>query len=180
MSGDKVVTRSQCINCERKLLYERSADGSDPQVCVECRSNDRVTAAAMAAPGIPLAPGPVVLRDPREWVDRFIGHIVVNLITSWPKEQQAAYWEQKGDRKGEPKPITVSITIDGFEADFRKFAEECERQLDRMIVEKAGEMLKEQLGEELHEMLHVVDQLGEGLKRRAAEMLGYDPWERGR
>lgn len=121
-----------------------------------------------------------VLHDPREWVDRLIGHIVVNLITSWPKERQDEYWRKKRDRDrpDEPAPVTVVLMIDGFEADFRKFAEECERQLDRMVVEKAGELLKDQIGDRLHEFLNAAEHFEEGLKRRAAELLGYNPWGR--
>lgn len=50
---DWKVTRMQCINCERRLAYERAQDGSDPQVCAECRKNS--IHAMVTEPGIPLA-----------------------------------------------------------------------------------------------------------------------------
>jgi hypothetical protein len=47
------VTRRQCLNCHRFMIRDRAADGSDPQVCVECRATAGMLSAS-AAPGIPL------------------------------------------------------------------------------------------------------------------------------
>lgn len=49
----KKVARCQCITCERYLTRNRAQDGSDPQVCVECRDNGLFR--DLAGPGIPLA-----------------------------------------------------------------------------------------------------------------------------
>jgi len=57
---DRVITRQQCIICHRRLAHERASDGSDPQVCVECRAGGPFANVPNTAPGIPLA-GPTVL-----------------------------------------------------------------------------------------------------------------------
>lgn len=47
------ITRRQCLNCHRFMIRDRAADGSDPQVCVECRATSGMLSAS-TAPGIPL------------------------------------------------------------------------------------------------------------------------------
>ena len=65
----KKVTRWHCINCEQKLAYMRAEDGSDPQVCVECRANSMHN--MISKPGIPL--------DSNPWPD---GTVVTVAISS--------------------------------------------------------------------------------------------------
>ena len=75
----------------------------------------------------------------------------------------------------------VRVSINGIDLDFRDFAAEVQRQLDDMVMHQAGELLKQTVGDKLdllaadaHESLQ---RLNEGVQKRAADLLGYNPWQ---
>ena len=79
----------------------------------------------------------------------------------------------------EPK-YEVSLIINGEAHDFRLFAREVANQIDRMVGDAAGRIVKERLGDTLEELAesanNAVKHLVEGVRGKAAEMLGYNPW----
>jgi hypothetical protein len=85
--------------------------------------------------------------------------------------------------KGSDMPVyDVRVTINGVELDFRDFAAEVQRQLDDMVTREAGELLKQTVGGKLDDLVadahESLRRLNEGVQKKAAEMLGYSPWER--
>lgn len=116
--------------------------------------------------------------NPR-WVDTFVGHIVINLICSLPEEEQSAYYKRREAEiaKDGSRETNVTVTIDGMEFDFKIFAEEIERQMDRMIVEAAGKLLKEKTYDLTERLSDSIDELVNGIRKQAADALGYNPWE---
>lgn len=74
----------------------------------------------------------------------------------------------------------VRVSINGIELDFRDFAMEVQRQLDDMVMREAGELLKQTVEDKLNGVLsdaHAsLQRLNEGIRERAVEMLGYNPW----
>lgn len=83
--------------------------------------------------------------------------------------------------KNEDMPVyDVRVSINGIELDFRDFADEVQRQLDDMVTREAGELLKQTVGDKLDELIYDAHEslrrLNEGVQKKAAEMLGYNPW----
>ena len=74
----------------------------------------------------------------------------------------------------------VRVSINGIELDFRDFAVEVQRQLDDMVTHEAGELLKQTVGDKLDELIYdareSLKRLNEGVQKKAAELLGYNPW----
>ena len=74
----------------------------------------------------------------------------------------------------------VRVNINGIELDFRDFAAEVQRQLDDMVMREAGELLKQTVDDKLGNLIadthDSLQRLNEGIQKRAAEMLGYNPW----
>ena len=75
----------------------------------------------------------------------------------------------------------VRVSINGVELDFRDFAEEVQRQLDDMVMREAGELLKQTVGDKLNDLINdthtSLKHLHEGVKQKAVELLGYNPWK---
>ncbi len=75
----------------------------------------------------------------------------------------------------------VRVSINGIELDFRDFADEVTRQLDDMVTREAGELLKKTVGDKLDDLIYEAHQslerLNEGVQKKAAELLGYNPWK---
>lgn len=75
----------------------------------------------------------------------------------------------------------VRVSINGIELDFRDFADEVTRQLDDMVMREAGELLKKTVGDKLDDLIYEAHQslerLNEGVQKKAAELLGYNPWK---
>lgn len=116
--------------------------------------------------------------DP-DWVRQFTGHIAIGMICTLSEDDQAAFYAERKD-KPPGTGTEVRVIIDGKEFDFELFAKRVEQQLDREIVEKAGELLKTRVFEMLEPLQDSVDKFADGLKAQAAEMLGYNPWDQDR
>lgn len=115
---------------------------------------------------------------PENWVHQFVGHIVIGLLCTLPEEEQAAF--HKRNPPGPERGLEIKVTVGDTEFDFRKFAERCEQHLDYEVTKLAGEMLKEQTGDLMYKLQKSVDELVRGIRRQAAEKLGYNPWENDR
>lgn len=107
------------------------------------------------------------------WVDTYMGHIAIRLMCTLPEAEQVAFYKKVPPGTG----IDITVTMSGVEFDFEKFAEIVYKQLDTMVVEEAGKMLKEKTSD-LTERLHdSIEQLTQGIRKQAMEHLGYNPWE---
>ena len=83
--------------------------------------------------------------------------------------------------KNEDMPVyDVRVSINGIELDFRDFTDEVQRHLDDMVMREAGELLKQTVGGKLDELIVDVhaslERLTEGVQKKAADLLGYTPW----
>lgn len=106
-----------------------------------------------------------------EWLHEFSGHIVVSLLGTMTDEDRSR--AVKGGGGGHD----IRVIINGVEVDFVEFAKKVEKQLDSMVAEKAGELLKAKVYDMLEPFHDAVAEFERGLKKQAADMLGYNPWE---
>lgn len=82
---------------------------------------------------------------------------------------------------GRDMPVyDVRVSINGVDLDFRDFASEVQRQLDDMVMREAGELLKQIVSDKLDDLMHEahesITRLNDGVRKKAAELLGYNPW----
>lgn len=89
--------------------------------------------------------------------------------------------EAKLRETGEDMPVyDVRVSINGIDLDFRDFVDLVQRQLDDMVKREAGELLKQTVGDKLDELIfdahESLRRLNEGIQKKAAELLGYNPW----
>lgn len=102
-----------------------------------------------------------------------MGHIAIRLMCTLPEQEQAAFHKQNAPGTG----IDITVSMNGVEFDFEKFAEIVYKQLDVMVVEEAGKMLKQKTSD-LTERLHdSIEHLTQGIRKQASDALGYNPWE---
>ncbi len=109
------------------------------------------------------------------WTDTFMGRIVIHLLSSCPSEQMEAYWAMKKTKPGGDCEVTV--TIDGMEFDFKLFSDHVEKQLNQMVAERAGALLQDRTGDLMQKLQDSIDELVNGIRKQAADALGYNPWE---
>lgn len=84
--------------------------------------------------------------------------------------------------KGADTPVyDVRVSINGIDLNFRDFITEIQRQLDDMVMRAAGDLLKQTVGDKLDDLIgeatRALRRLNEGVQKKAAEMLGYNPWK---
>jgi hypothetical protein len=120
----------------------------------------------------------VYSKEPRGWLDTFVGHAFLSMVSDKGSDKEAI--EKIMERCAAYGGYDLRVTANDVQLDFDVFLKKIESQMDRMIVEKAGELLKSKLGDLLFEFEEVAQEFGTGLKREAAKLLGYDPWERER
>ncbi len=113
------------------------------------------------------------LEGPR-WTDTFMGHIVIHVLSHSPEEQQRLFWEQ---HKSPVPGVDVTVTIDGMPFDFKHFSDHLEKHMDDMILRKAGELMQENVGDLTNKLYDAMNELINGIRKQAADKLGYNPWE---
>lgn len=88
---------------------------------------------------------------------------------------------KKNEPGGEHLPVyDVRVSVNGVELDFREFTAEVTRQLDDMVMREAGKLLKDLIGDKLGTLIEDayqnLEKLNRGIRQKATELLGYNPW----
>ena len=133
------------------------------------------------------APAPPLLSI-REFtqMESFLGWMLMTTISKDDKASKAKFerilasaHDGTGD-ENTPR-YKVELTINGERYDLRAFAKRLEEQLDKSIANEAGRIVQEKLGNgffEIAERLQdTAKELATGMRQKAAEMLGFDPWK---
>jgi len=112
-----------------------------------------------------------------DWLNDSMGLIVLRLVSHHgPDGAIDTIKRFVADNGG----YEITVNVCGVELDFEGFVRSFTEHMDRMVTERAGELLKDRLGDLSANLFDTMHEIDKGLKAKAAEMLGYDPWENDR
>ena len=112
--------------------------------------------------------------------DRALMTLVSNMMESRPeiREEWLAHCRANSQYG---QSLNVMVSIDGFELDWDAYIANIRQQWERMLVNEAEALVTKMIDQKvlapIHELHDAAMQLGHGIRREAARLLGFDSSE---